>query len=120
MSRRPPKGKRLLVLATTALKPALTELQMTEMFDAELRVPAISSLNSLEHVLKEVELFRDGRELKRAISLLSNAGFGQGDDYDRLKMTVGVKKLLSIVEMARQEPEEVAERLVSGIMALNA
>ncbi len=78
MARRPPKGKRLLILATTALKPALTELQLTDLFDAELRVPPISSISALEYVLKEVELFKDGRELKRSISLLSDAGFGRG------------------------------------------
>ncbi|TFY52939.1 hypothetical protein EVG20_g10336, partial [Dentipellis fragilis] len=41
MSKRPPKNRRLLVLATTSLRPMLTELGLSS-FDSELRVPPIT------------------------------------------------------------------------------
>lgn len=120
IGRRPPKGRRLLILATTSLRPAITDVQLSDVFDAELRVPPISTLPAFEYVITELELFRHPSELQRAMALLSKAGFGRGDEYDQLKLTVGIKKLLSIVEMARQEPEEVAERLVGAIVNLSA
>ncbi|KAG9000183.1 transport between ER and Golgi ATPase protein [Tulasnella sp. JGI-2019a] len=114
-ARRPPKGRRLLIIATTGIRAMLTEMQMIEIFDSQIRVPPISSLRSLEIVLKEVELFRSSDERRRAMGMLEQAGFaGEG------KLNVGVKKLLSVIEMARQEPEEVSERLVTALMGLDS
>ncbi|KZT42999.1 vesicular-fusion protein SEC18 [Sistotremastrum suecicum HHB10207 ss-3] len=118
LARRPPKGRRLLILATTSLRPMLTETQMAEVFDAELNVPPISTLRSLEYVLRELQLFSSDRELQKATAMLEQAGFGKVDEYGIPRMSVGIKKLVSVVEMARQEPEEVAERLVSSLMGL--
>ena len=90
----------------------LTEMQMTEVFDSEIRVPPISSLRPLERVLKEVQLFSSSDERRRAINMLEQAGFG-GEG----RLNVGVKKLLSVIEMARQD-ENVAEKLTSALMGL--
>jgi len=113
LARRPPKGRRLLILATTAIRPMITEMQMSEIFDSELRVPSIISLRSLEVVFREVDLFPSPKELQRAMAQLEQAGFGQEG-----RLNIGIKKLLSTVEMARQEPEEVAERLIGALMGL--
>ncbi|THH17754.1 hypothetical protein EW146_g3121 [Bondarzewia mesenterica] len=113
MARRPPKGRRLLVIATTSLRPMLTELGLAS-FDSELRVPPITELRALGAVLDAVELFATREELKNAISMLHQAGFDSEDG----RLNIGVKKLLSVVEMARQEPEAVAERLTSALMGL--
>jgi len=116
-ARRPPKGRRLLIIATTSIRSMLTETQLTEVFDAELRVPPISSLSVLEHVLDEVQLFPNHSELKRAVAQLSSAGL-DNDDMGNGRLQIGIKKLLSIIEMARQEPEAVAERLTSALIGL--
>ncbi|KAG8886954.1 transport between ER and Golgi ATPase protein [Tulasnella sp. 332] len=114
-ARRPPKGRRLLIIATTGIRAMLTEMQMSEVFDSQIRVPPISNLRSLEIVLKEVELFRASEDRKRAMGMLEQAGFGNDG-----RLNVGVKKLLSVIEMARQEPEEVSERLVTALMGLDS
>ncbi|ESK95109.1 vesicular-fusion protein sec18 [Moniliophthora roreri MCA 2997] len=116
-ARRPPKGRRLLVIATSSLRPVLTEIGLTE-FDSELRVPPISNLRSLDYVLKEVELFQTREERKQAIRMLEEAGFGSTHEDLNAKLQIGVKKLLSVIEMARQEPENVAQRLTSALMGL--
>lgn len=90
---------------------------MSEAFDSELRVPPISSLRSLEFVLREVELFPSGDERRAAVRMLAEAGFGAEDDVNG--MHIGIKKLLSVVEMARQEPDNVAQRLTSALMGLD-
>ncbi|KAG8965470.1 transport between ER and Golgi ATPase protein [Tulasnella sp. 419] len=113
LARRPPKGRRLLIIATTSLRPMLDEMQMSEVFDSQIRVPPISSLRSLEIVLREMQLFGTSDERRRAMALLDQAGFGHEG-----RLMVGVKKLLTVVEMARQEPEGVAERLVSALLGL--
>ena len=117
LARRPPKGRRLLIIATTSIKSMLVETQLLEVFDADLRVPPISSLESLDIVLREVELFPTEEERRRAVLQIEEAGFGKTNNYGS-HMEIGVKKLLSIVEMARQEPELVAERLTSALMGL--
>jgi len=80
-------------------------------------VPPISSLRALEHVVQEVELFPSDQHRKRAMRMLEEAGFGGGDDFTP-KLQIGIKKLLSIIEMARQEPENVAERLTAALLDL--
>lgn len=51
--------------------------------------------------------------------MLTEAGFGTKQDGNmNSRMQIGVKKLLSIIEMARQEPESVAERLLNGLIGL--
>ena len=82
-------------------------------------MPPISSLRAMEHVLRELELFPSDQHLKRAIRMLEDAGFAGRDDLSP-KLQIGIKKLLSIVEMARQEPENVAERLTGAMIDLRS
>jgi vesicle-fusing ATPase len=113
MGKRPPKGRRLLIIATTSIRPLLTELQMADVFDAELRVPPVSSLRSLEHIVREVKLFPNSDERRQGIAMLEQAGFGQEG-----RLNIGIKKLLSTIEMARQEPDATGERLTTALMGL--
>ncbi|KAH7105310.1 AAA-domain-containing protein [Auriculariales sp. MPI-PUGE-AT-0066] len=116
---RPPEGRRLLIIATTSTRPLLTDLQMSDVFDAEKRVPAISSSSALLKILQEVKLFRDDRELSRAARLIEQAGLGETADGEPGRLLIGVKKLLSVIEMSRQEPTETAERLVNALIQLS-
>ncbi|KAG5650118.1 hypothetical protein H0H81_000615 [Sphagnurus paluster] len=95
--RRPPK------------RPILEDIGFSETFDSELRMPPITTLRALEFVLREVELFKTSEERKQAIKSLEDAGF---------KFQIGIKKLLSMIEMARQEPDNVVQRLVGALMGL--
>lgn len=108
-----------MIIATSSLRPILTDLGLSENFDSELRIPPVSSLRALEYVIQEVELFPSDQHRKRAMRMLEDAGFGSRDDLSP-KLQIGIKKLLSVVEMARQEPENVAERLTSALIELRA
>ncbi|KAH7923664.1 AAA-domain-containing protein [Leucogyrophana mollusca] len=122
IARRPPKGRRLLVIATTSLRPLLTELGLSDVFDSELRVPPISNLRSLSVVLRDVQLFDTPEEFNATMQLLADAGFATSPSHEEdapLKMQVGIKKLLSMIEMARQEPGHAGERLMSSLVGLN-
>jgi len=117
ITKRPPKGKRLLVMVTSSLRPAWDELELSDSFDAKLNVPSISTLHSMKLAIKELELFSNSGDLQRTISRLEDSGFGKGDEFERAKRSVGIKKLLTIVEMVRQEPDDLPNRLVSAIMS---
>ncbi|KAG6891678.1 hypothetical protein C0992_010080 [Termitomyces sp. T32_za158] len=112
----PPKGRRLLIIATSSQRSILSDLGFTETFDSELRVPPITKLSSLDNILREVELFPASQERQEVIRLLHEAGF-EGDELSS-KFQIGIKKLLSIIEMARQEPNDVAQRLIGALMGL--
>lgn len=116
LAKRPPKGRRLFIVATTSLRPILTDLGLSEAFDSEIRVPPLSSLGALERVLDEVQLLPNRQDRQRAMEMLEQAGFGDHDGTGGLN--IGIKKLLSVIEMARQEPEAVGERLVTSLMGL--
>ena len=107
------QGRRLLVIATSSLRPMLTDVGLAS-FDAELRVPPITDLTALDQVLEAVELFHSARDRTRAVSMLRQAGMGTEEG----RLSIGIKRLLSVIEMARQEPEAVAERLTSALMGL--
>ena len=89
----------------------LTDMQMSEVFDAELRISPISTLQALSKVFEDVQLFSSPAEHRHALEQLQIAGFGAEG-----KLNIGVKKVLSIVEMARQEPQDIAQRLVSALI----
>lgn len=106
------------MLATSSLGQHITDLGFSEVFDTSIKVPAISHLAQLEVVLRSVELFGDDTELRETLHQLSSAGFPRNAseaETPTLPMLVGIKKLLSIIEMARQEPESVGHRLMNGL-----
>lgn len=80
-------------------------------FAADLRVPAIDSLQQLDFVLRDIALFESKEESRHAIGLLQDAGFGEQD-----RINIGVKKLLSLAEMCRQDPESRGGTLVSKLL----
>ncbi|KAM0792734.1 hypothetical protein ACM66B_002510 [Microbotryomycetes sp. NB124-2] len=116
LGKRPPKGRRLLILSTTSNRQMLADMDALDAFASDIRVPAISSLQQIEKVLREVALFGSNDEARRAMHLLHQAGFGDDGKVDSLSL--GVKKLLSIAEMCRQDGEGAADKLVSSLMGL--
>ncbi|KAG6832359.1 hypothetical protein H0H87_001824 [Tephrocybe sp. NHM501043] len=113
LGRRPPKGRRLLIIATSSQRQILSNIGFSATFDTELEIPSISNLRSLDFVLRQVKLFSSEDELRTVIDSLHVAGY---DGRDRL--LIGIKKLLSMVEMARQEPDDVAQRLIDALKGL--
>ncbi|CAH7687321.1 P-loop containing nucleoside triphosphate hydrolase protein [Phakopsora pachyrhizi] len=115
LGKRPPKDKRLLVLATSSSRSMLQEMGISETFASEIRVPPIDTLKSLELVISAVKLFPDKQSHQRAISLLEQAGFREEG-----RLAVGVKKLINISEMCRQDEDRAADKLVMELMGLGS
>ncbi|BGP68048.1 transport between ER and Golgi ATPase protein [Rhodotorula toruloides] len=123
LSKRPPKDRRLLILSTTSNRSMLAEMDAMDAFATTLRVPAVTTLSQLVRVLEDVGLFGDSNkaEQQRAINLLRQAGFGDGEEApgQGRSFSIGVKKLLSLVEMCRQEDRGSAvDKLVAELVQL--
>ncbi|KAJ7126428.1 vesicular-fusion protein SEC18 [Mycena crocata] len=119
IGRRPPKDRRLLVIATTSNRPILTDLGFMD-FNSVMRVPPITTLAALEYVVQEVGLFPVDEDRRDAMRMLRDAGFDKKSrDDPSSRLQIGIKKLLSVIEMARQEPDAVAERLTTALMELD-
>lgn len=105
------QDRRLLILSTTSNRSMLTEMDAMDAFATTVRVPAITTLRQLEKVLADVEMFRTPQELQRAVELLRQAGL-DGED----KLAIGVKRLLSLVEMCRQDQDSAVDKLVTELV----
>lgn len=93
------------------------ETQLSEVFDAEIKIPPISSISALAYVLKEVQLYSNDSKREEAISRLREVGLAN-NDLGTGKIMIGVKKLLSIIETARllQKPEAMTNHLLSALL----
>lgn len=94
----------------------LADMDALDAFAADIRVPALESLRQIDYVLRDVSLFPTQEDGQRAMQLLQQAGFGEQGRVGALNL--GVKKLLSMAEMCRQDPDGAGEKLVSSLMEL--
>ncbi|KAI9322166.1 P-loop containing nucleoside triphosphate hydrolase protein [Dichotomocladium elegans] len=99
IKKKPPKGRRMLILGTTTEHRALDDLDLSDKFDSEILVPNISSLEALEIVVHKLDLF-SASEQKRAMSMLKEANFDKTLD-------IGISRLMMVAEMARQDADKV-------------
>ena len=94
----PPAGRKLLVIGTTSQPGVLDAMDATSAFDVQLEVPRLDA-DGIRAVLAAEGCFADVGDVERAAACFA------GPDG------VAVKKLLTIVEMARQRTAEaIAQR----------
>ncbi|KAH8979824.1 hypothetical protein EDB86DRAFT_3107842 [Lactarius hatsudake] len=98
--KRPPKGHRLVIaiIATTSLYPTLTDLGLTFVRRGIA-----------------VEIFRSTRDRAHAMGMLRQAGLGLTEEG---RLSIGIKRLPSVIKTARQDPEAVAKPLMSSLMGV--
>lgn len=91
----PPKGHRLLIMATTSRRGILQQLDFTAIFNKEIAVPSLHSLGELEYVLQDQQIFRDQGALVEAMNRVAEATQGSNT------IDVGIKNILEIAGSAR-------------------
>ncbi|GAB1313540.1 transport between ER and Golgi ATPase protein [Madurella fahalii] len=106
----PPKGHRLLIMATSSRLPVLQQLDITQAFDHQIRVPAVQDARELQTVLLKSEIFEAGdvTEVVNRVVEYSNSQ----------RVGVGIKTILTTAETARLNArptewfaEQMAERI---------
>ncbi|XP_006818011.1 vesicle-fusing ATPase-like, partial [Saccoglossus kowalevskii] len=86
----PPKGRKLLIIGTTSRQDVLKEMEMLTSFDTTVHVSNLSTGDHLMEVLETLECFH-ANEFKII-----------GQKVRGKRLWVGIKKLLVLIEMARQ------------------
>ena len=100
----PPKGRKLLIVATTSRKSVLEDLEMVSAFTDILHVP---NLSRTEHII----------QVSRASGVISATGLASlQTQMSGRSANIGVKKLLGLLDMVAQTQE--AERVNKLIMKL--
>ena len=93
LKKEPPKGRRLLVLATTGERSVLQQLDVFTSFDSDIAVPNVKSFKELAFIMKQSGAFQDeGRAIQELQEMT------QSESVD-----VGIKKILLGIETAKQD-----------------
>lgn len=95
LKKEPPKGRRLLVLATTGERSVMQQLDLFTAFDSDIAVPNVSGHAELSHILEQSGVFRDPARAIREFRELT------GSD----SVGVGIKKILLGIETAKQDQD---------------
>lgn len=94
LKKQPPKGRKLLVLCTSSRRQVLEDMEMLSAFTGVLHVPNLSQPEHLLSVLEESDLFSQ-QDLKNIQKKIHGS-----------KVFIGIKKLLGLIDMARQTEEK--------------
>jgi len=106
LKRLPPPGHKLFIISTTSKRTTLEEMGMTDCFDGELYVPNIQSTDEISHVVNALNLFSSKDQLEKCVQILKSMNADNS-------LSIGVKKLLMYIEMARQVKGNELERIIS-------
>ncbi|EWC46118.1 vesicular-fusion protein sec18 [Drechslerella stenobrocha 248] len=98
LRKQPPKGRRLLILATTTSRSVLSQLDILNTFDGELGVPNVGTYEELAHILAELRAFGE-RDTHNAVRQLADITASR-------KLGVGIKKIILAVETALQDDDK--------------
>lgn len=117
MQAEPPKGHRLLILATTSVRSVLDQLDVMHVFSeggsiADIAVPSVENTRELATVLTESGIFRSNADVNEAVNTVQSY-------TNSTKVGVGVKIILRMAASAASEPnpgqtfgEELAQVIV--------
>jgi len=100
--KRPPKGKRLLILATTSQRSVIQQLDFFPCFDVEIPVPNVNSHEELATILREVGAFESPSDIAEALNELRDI---VGTDEVR----VGIKRVLTLLDSVSAEVDKGKE-----------
>jgi vesicle-fusing ATPase len=107
LRKQPPKGRRLLILATTTQRSVLQQLDIFNSFDSDIPVPNVKNHEELKFILEKNGAFSPqdiGRALREIRDMTGSEELG-----------VGVKKILSGIETAKQDHEDMSGRFAAVI-----
>ncbi len=106
-----PKGRPLLIIATTSHRSVLQQLELR--FRYEIAVPNVQTQQELAHVMQESGAF-DTEGIQRAISEIEQT-------VEKREIGVGIEHVLACVETAKQVPdhagmfaEKISEAIAEG------
>ncbi|KAL2129982.1 hypothetical protein VTI74DRAFT_7051 [Chaetomium olivicolor] len=108
----PPKGHRLLILATTSQLSVMERLDITTAFDRQIRVPAVQDTREMANVLAESGAFEGPADVNEVLNKLREYSNSE-------RVGVGIKTILTTAETARlsDTPAEWFAEQIAGQVA---
>ena len=103
------QGRRLLILATTSRLSALQMLDMEEIFNDKINVPAVTKYEELASLIQQARAFEDDSDINASLNELRSI---TGSD----NVGLGVKKVLNAISSAKQDTRN-APSLFAEIMS---
>lgn len=101
LKKEPPAGKRLLILCTTSNKRVLEDMELLDVYHAQLHVPQISTPSEFKKVLHELQAFNE-----TDLETVSKA----------FTTPISVKKLIMVTEMAKQNASgSIVDRFLNSL-----
>jgi vesicle-fusing ATPase len=97
LSKQPPKGRRLLILATTTERSVLQQLDVFNSFNSDIPVPNVNSFEELQHVMHESGEFSP-QDIQRSLQEIR-------DITQSEEVGVGIKRILLGIETAKQDAD---------------
>ena len=107
LDKRPPSGRRLLILATAPERRILRELDLFRKFNSDIYVPSLNTYEELTQVMQQSGAFSP-HDIQSSVEEIKD--ITRSDDVG-----VGIKKILLGIETAKQDAD-VAKRF-AGVMA---
>lgn len=95
MDNKPPKGRPLLIIATTSERTVMQQLQLT--FKAQIAVPNVRSQQELAHIMQESGAFQ-AQDVPRVMEEIEST-------TGRQDVNVGVQQVLLGIQTAKQSPD---------------
>ncbi|KAJ2851464.1 transport between ER and Golgi ATPase protein [Coemansia brasiliensis] len=95
----PPSGRRLLVIGTTSEREVLSQMDMSSAFSNEIYVESICTFDAVKKTIRHARLFdKDDSAYESLFADLADYIHGR-------TFSIGIKKLLLLIETARQDPD---------------
>lgn len=105
------QNRRLLVLATTTNRNMIEEMDLLNSFDSEIAINTLNTLESIMAVVEAVDLYKPNQPGYNQIQTLLARRSQEGN----LRLEIGIKRLLSLIEMARQDLDDPGESARKGV-----
>ncbi|KAL4810044.1 P-loop containing nucleoside triphosphate hydrolase protein [Aspergillus unguis] len=109
--KRPPKNRRLLVLATTSERALMKELNIYNSFNSDIDVPNVTHHQELRHIMEKSNVFTS-QQIAEAMERIEP--LKQESAYS-ITFGVGIKKVFDGIELAKKTPDELVSQFVRFI-----
>ncbi|KAL4962357.1 AAA family ATPase SEC18 [Aspergillus stella-maris] len=110
-SKRPPKNRRILVLATTSERALMKELSIYNSFNSDINVPNVTEHQELRHVMENSGVF-SSEQIQEALGDINP--LKEETSYS-ITFGVGIKKVFDGIELAKKSPGKLVPEFVRFI-----
>jgi len=101
LRKQPPRGRCLLILATTTERALMKQLDIYKSFNSNIMVPNVKTFAELRYIMENSNAF-NAQEIAQALEGIGSLGLA-----DDGRLSVGVKKVLLGIESAKQDTDKV-------------